>query len=783
MAEYSSIGKSVKRVDALEKVTGKALYCTDLKLPGMLHVKVLRSPHPHARIKSINTERARQDPQVACILTADDLTANRYGSVIRDSTILARGVVRQIGEPVVAVAAENLETAEDALERIEVEYEPLTAVFDPETAAQPDPPVVIHPDLFEYEAASSFFELGKRLDPDRPNVMMHFKIRRGEIEKSFQEADLVMENRFTTAGVQHCPLELQVSVVEPMQDGGLKLWISLTMMHPAKSTFIKLFELPPEKVRTVQPYVGGSFGRSSTRSELPIAMAVSMQTGKPVKHVFTREEMYYRAGMRIPFTISIKDGVKKDGTLVARQMNTYLTGGGAAEFTVGLVARNSAFGAVGTYRIPNFKLDSYGVYTNNPTATGFRGLGTPEVTFAIESQMDMLAEKLGIDPFEIRRKNILEEGEPNVTGELTHSIGTQKCLDKTEQWIKSLKPLKTDDVWQTGRGIAVANKYTLAPSAASARMEITSDGAIVLYHGAEEVGQGCDTAMAQIAAEEIGVPVEDIQIPSNDTAHTPFDSGSYSSRQTYWSGNAVKMACEDAKLQALKKAGSLLKTPVDRLRLSGGYTLDSENTETKMRLSEIAGEFPDGKIVGSSTFLQDFAKEDPETGQIDPQLAAQGMRLNTSYAHTAKCVEVAVNTETGEVRVLRCGTADDMGFPLNPKSCEQQAEGGIGMGIGISLYEEVIVKNGKILNPNFTDYRMPTFKQMPTNANTKVMFAPAPHKDGPYGAKGFSEGALTGLDPAIANAVYNAVGVRIHDLPITAEKVLKALQKKHKGQS
>jgi len=776
MGDYQVLGKSVTRVDALEKVTGKAVYCTDIKLPGMLYVKILRSPHPHAKIVSIDTRKAAQLRGVKCILTGEDVTQKRYGSVVRDSAILARGVVRAVGEPIVAVGAETIEAAEEALELIDVKYEPLPAIFDPEEAASTNPPVIIHPDLFKYEPASSFFKLGKRLDVDRPNVVMHFKIRRGDIEEGFAKSALVLENRFTTARVQHCPMELQVSVVQPEPDGTLTLWISLTMMHPARTEFSKLFDLPVTKVRAVQPYVGGSFGRSSTRSELPIAMAMALNTGKPVKHVFNREEMYYRAGNRIPFTIDIKDGVKKDGTLMARQMNIILGGGGSAEFTVGLVARNCAFGAVGTYRIPNFKLDSYGVYTNNPIATGFRGLGTPEVTFAIESHMDMLAEKLGIDPIEIRRKNILREGEPNVTGEITHSIGSEGCLDKIVHWLKLEEKPQAEGVWKKGKGFAIANKYTLAPSTASARVEVTPDEGIVLYSGAEEVGQGCDTIMAQMVAEEFGVSIDKVKSAPNDTSHTPFDSGAYSSRQTYWSGNAVKLASQDAKRQIFEKVGEIFKVSAEKLEMKDGFVCVKGLPDKKMELTDVCGSFAEGKIVGNATFVQEFAAEDPETGQIDPKLAAEGKRLNTSYAHTAKGVEVAVNTETGEVKVLRCATADDMGFPLNPKACEQQAEGGLGMGIGIGIYEEVIVKDGVIMNPNFTDYRMPTFYQMPKNEDVKVMFSPVPHKDGPYGAKGFSEGALAGMEPAIANAVYRAVDVRIKDLPITAEKVLKALK-------
>lgn len=776
MPEFSVVGKSIIRVDALEKVTGKAVFCSDIKLPGMLHAKVLRSPYPHAKIVSIDTTKANQVPGVKCILTGKDVPEKRYGSTVRDATIIARDVVRAVGEAVAAVAAESVEAADKALGLIDVKYEQLPPMFDPEEAVGTKPPVTIHPDLFNYELASSFFKTGKLLEFDRPNVMMHFKIRRGEVVKGFEISDLVVENKFTTARAQQCPLELQVSIVQPEADGSLTLWMSSTMMHPARMDFSRLFDLPLSKVRVGQPYVGGSFGRSASRGEHPITMALALKTGRPVKHVYTREEMFYRAGNRIPFTVYIKDGIKKDGTLVARELKIILGGGGIGEFTVGLVAKNCAFAAVGTYRITNFKLDSYGVYTNNPVAAGFRGFGSGEVTFAIESQMDIVAEKLGMDPVEFRRKNILREGEPNVTGEITHSTGGAGCLNKVSEWIKSDEKFSLDGAWRRGKGIALANKYTLAPSTASARVEVTKEEGIVIYHGAEEVGQGCDTIMAQIVAEEFGVQVDEVRTAPKDTLHTPFDSGAYSSRQTYWSGNAVRLACVDAKEKILDKAGEIFGVHRDEVELKEGFVYPKRVPDKKIRIAEACDSFIGGRIVGNGNFVQEFAAEDPETGQIDPELAAEGKRLNSSYAHTAKGVEVAVNIETGEVKVLRCATANDMGFPINPKICEQQAEGGLGMGIGLGIYEEVLLKEGVIMNPNFTDYRMPTFCEFPELDKVKIMFAPVPHKDGPYGAKGFSEAAMVGMEAAIANAVYSAVGVRIKDLPITAEKVLKAIK-------
>lgn len=782
MTELSVVGKSVPRVDALVKVTGSAKFVSDMKVPGMLYAKVLRSPYPHAKIISIDTSKAEQLAGVICVVTGKDAPERRSGSAILDQPVLARDVVCAVGDPVAAGAAKSLDIAEEALELIDVKYEELPGVFDPEDAVSDHPTAVVHPDLFNYEKGPFGH---RRFDLSRPNVMMRYSIRRGDVDQGFEEADLVIENKFTTQLVNHCALELANVIAIPEDDGLVTVYASRQLLQPARAVIRNVFNLEPSKLKLAMNYTGGGFGRGAVFEE-PIAILLAMKARKPVKLTWNREEQFLRGGNRIPMIIYIKDGVKKDGTLVARAMTAILPSGPSEAFT-GLVTRNCAFGAVGTYRVPNFKWDSYGVYVNGPTTGGFRGLGSTQVEWAIEQHMDMLAGELGIDPVEIRRKNLLKEGEPMVNGEITHSIGVEECLNKMAEFLKPDEKPKKEGVWRRGKGIAVANKYTLAPTAGGARVKVMEDGNIALYHGAEEVGQGCDTVMAQIAAEEFAVSVDKIKIQPKDTLNTPYSMGSCSSQSTFITGNGVRLACQDVKRQLFERAAPRLGVSPDELETKDGEIYVKRMPDKRLGIPELFTGYkpggygtyiPGGEIIGNATYVQANTPDNLETGQIDPEAAARGLRLNTSYAHSAKAVEVAVNTETGQVKVLRIGVANDMGQPINPKMCEQQAEGGIGMALGATLTEELVVKEGIPLNPNFTDFRMASVNEMPTLDNIKLEIAPAPHKDGPYGAKGFSEGAMIGIDAAIASAVYNAVGVRIKDLPITAEKVLKALKEK-----
>ncbi len=769
MSEYLVVGKSVPRIDAFEKVTGKAKYGVDLTLPGMLYGRVLRSPYSHARIVRIDISEAEKLAKVKGIVTGKDAPEERVGW-IRDRHILARDTVRFMGEAVAAVAADSVESAEEALELIRVDYEELPVVFDAEEAMKPHAPVVVHPDLFQYTRTPLPYPL-YRFEPEQPNVYIHRPIRKGDAEKGFEQSDLIFENRFSAPMMQHSCLELHNALAVPESDGGLTVYDSTHVMHAHKADLCRLFRLPPSKVRVVSLYIGGCFGGKAGMIVPAITSLLALKTRRPVKLVLSRDEVFLDGTSRESMTIYIKDGVKKDGTLLAREIRMVLNAG-AYSGTTTLVAKNATFGAVGTYRVPNFKLDSYAVATNTPATGAFRGFGSTEVLWAIESQMDMIAQELGIDPLEIRKRNLLKEGEEDVCGMKTHSIGAKECLEKVAEWIEwDRKPLEEEGPWKRGKGIAVGNKYTMPATRSVVNVKVHPDAAVEVRHSAHEVGQGGNTALAQIAAEEFGTSVDKVRIVFTDTAVTPFDAGTVSSRSTFHTGNALRLACQNVKRQIFEMASEKLKVPPENLGLREGL-ISVKGTDKTMKVSDLFSPIgfllKGGELTGNGTYTGPLESEDADTGQ--------GKRPVTSYAHGANAVEVRVNTETGEVRVVRNGTSFDMGQPINPKLCEGQMEGGLGMGIGGALYEEMVFSNGEVVNPSFMDYKCPSSLDVPACGNVKSMIAAVPHQEGPYGAKGFSEGGLVAVAPAIANAIFDATGVRIRDLPITKEKVLKMLR-------
>jgi CO/xanthine dehydrogenase Mo-binding subunit len=792
MPQLSVVGKSITRVDVLEKVTGRAAFWSDTKLPGMIHMKVLRSPYPNAKIRSIDTSQAKRLSRVRCVMTDKDSPQLLWGrSIIKDKPVLARDRVRYVGEPVAAVGADTIEAAEEAVGLIRVEYEELPAIFDPEEAMGTAPAVIIHPEFPKYDNSMN----SAQREPDRPNVFFHYKIRKGNVEEGFKEADLILENRFSTPAIQHCALEHHGVVVRPEADGGLTIFTGRQDLWAARGRVAEIYGIDASKVRLIQPYVGGSFGGKTIDMEL-IPALLALKTGQPVRWIFTREEEFIDGGHREATVIYIKDGVKKDGTLVAREIKG-IVAAGAYSGNVMIIAKNMSFGAVGTYRIPNLKWDSYAVYTNESTACAYRGFGVTESVWAIESHMDILAEALKIDPVELRKKNILKEGEPNAMGEITHSIGAEECLAEASQSIKLDEKSTSQEPWKKGKGIALGSKYSTAPTVSGARIEVTESGGIVLYHGADELGQGVNTVICQIVAEEFGIFPHDVKVIFSDTLLTPFHAeGSTSSRVTYMLGNAVLLACKNAKRVLFERAAGRLGVSPNEMETREKQVYVKANPDKKIKIRELfirsrgkdpsvhGGAAKGGEIIGSGTYSQDAAHNDPETGQIDPGLTKQGKRINSFYAHIAQAVEVAVNIETGQVKVLRCSSAIDLGKAINPKACEQQSEGGTAMGISDTLYEEMLMERGTVINPNFTDYRIASTGEMPLLENMKSIFVEStPHKDGPYGAKGFGEGAMIAIQPAIANAIHDAVGVRIKDLPITPEKILKALKEALVGKS
>jgi CO/xanthine dehydrogenase Mo-binding subunit len=775
MTQLSIVGKSVLRRDALAKVLGREEFCIDLKLPGMLHVKVLGSPYPHAKILAIDTSAAEKLSGVRCVVTEKDAPNRLTGTgTVRDMPLLARGVVRYVGEPVAAVAATTLEAAEEALELIKVEYEELPSIFDVETAAGTKPPVIVHPDFASYRKSVS----PERLCPERPNTCAHIKIYKGDIDQGLNESDLIVENRFVAPSIQHCALEPHATVVRPEADGGLTVFTGKQGISRVKEDIAAMLEIEPHKIRVKQGYVGGAFGGKATIYEV-IPALLAFKCARPVRWAMTREEVFVLGGPRQGMILNIKDGFKNDGTLVARQMEVFVDGGAYAEASPG-VTQNCSSVAVCMYRVPHLKWDSYTVYTNTPKRRGMRGYGVNEVTFAIESNMDMAAEELGIDAVELRRKNLLRDGEAMANGEIIHSNAVAECLDKICASINLNEKSPSQGAWRKGKGVALGNKYSSPGSHYGAKIVVTDNERLVVHHGADAIGQGVNTVMAQIAAEEFGISPDSVDVVFSDTAMTPyFGHGSTSSRTTFNLGNAVRQACARAKRELFERAAARLEAPPEIMALNNMEVYVARRPDKKTKVRDLFTPQDAGEIVATADYRANSIPDDPKTGQIDPALAQQGKRFMAFYAYTAKAVEVAVNIETGEVKVLRCHGAIDLGKAINPKSCEQQSEGGMAMGIGSALYEETLMEDGRILNPSFTDYRVPLATQMPINQNMNSTFVEsAPHKDGPFGAKGFAEGVVTGMEPAIASAVYNAVGVRIRELPITPEKVLRALREK-----
>lgn len=772
------VGKRIPRRDAFEKVTGEARFTFDLMLPDMQYGKIKRSTYAHAKILSVDTSKAEQFPGVKAVVTAADVPPDaRFGSGLYDETAFARDVVRYVGEPVAAVAAETEAIAEEALDLIEIKYEPLPAVFDAEEAMQTNPKVVIHPDLRKYRFPKV---LAPKLVPDRPNIGNYFKIRTGDVEKGFKESDIIVENKYSTAPVHHGYMETMVAVAKPELDGSVTLWTSSQAVPIAKQLVCDALGLPPDRIRVIVPYVGGGFGAKTAVKVEPACVLLALKAKKPVRIALTREEDIAATSCRFPFKMRVKDGVKKDGTLMAREVLLVLNMGGYSEQAY-LEVRNCAYGAVGTYKIPNFKLDSYGVYTNQLKAGPLRGFGSPEVSFAIESQMDELAEKLGMDPVEFRLKNLLHEGDANVIGEKMVSVGSEECLEKVAKAIGwgQAPERPSDGPWRRGKGVAVSNKYSAAPTASSAVVRLLPDNTVEVRFQATEIGQGSHMVLAQIAAEELKVPLEKVRITACDTLTTPFGAGAWSSRQTYNEGNAVRLACKEAKKELLRVAAKKFNVPPESLEFENGE-LHVRGTTQVMDLGELYTDHiwnikfleDVGEITGRATSYQRTVPMD-ENGHSP--------RSCSFYMHNAHAVEVEVNVETGQTRVLKYASAADCGKAVNPINVEQQIEGGISMGIGMTLFEELVMKDGRVINSDYLDYKLPTSLDHPAVDNMISIVVEAAHPEGPYGAKGVGEVTLVAASPAIANAIYNAVGLRVRDLPLNSEKIFKGLRAESRG--
>jgi len=769
------VGQSEARVDGVRKVTGFSRYTDDLKLAGMLFAKIKKSPYPHAKILKIDTSKAEKLPGVKVIITGKDVPV-RVGLYLEDKTFLAIDKVRFIGEPVAAVAAESEEIAEEAVSLIEVDYEELPAVFDPLEGIKPDAPL-IHEDLGSYKHASII------LPVKGTNISNHYKIRKGDAEKGFKEADFVFENEFYVPPIQHSAIENHCAIAQVDPEGKITVWAGCQSPYAVRRTLATAFNIPLNKIRVISPAIGGGFGgKAGTTLEgivIPLAQKVNY---RPVKLNFKREDIFVNTFVRQAMYAKIKTGVKKNGRIVAEENKFYWDGGAYTEYGVN-IARAGGYASTGPYDIPNVKADSICVYTNHPAGGPYRGFGMSEIHFAIEQNLDIVAHRIGMDAVEIRRKNALKDGSATVTGQVLENVGLLQCLEKVTEDIKwDKREKKVSKTKYRGKGIACMYKAPSMPNnvASSAIVKINEDGTVNLLVTAMDLGQGSDTALTQIAAEVLTVPVSKISIVTGDTDCTPYEWQTVASRTTYCCGNSIIRAAEDAKSQMIKLASLKFDIPESELEIRDEQIISKINPDRKVKIADLAMglTMPDGSgihgpIIGRGAFIPPEVKDtDKETGQGEKPVAF--------WTFGVQAAEVEVDIETGEVKVLKVAAAYDAGKAINPDLICAQIEGGIVQGLGSALFEEMKIEKGKVLNPSFVDYKIPAIGDTP---EMKISIVEVPEPTGPWGARGIAEPCMVPTAPAIANAVFDAIGCRINSLPITAEKVLKAIKSKNKQET
>jgi 4-hydroxybenzoyl-CoA reductase subunit alpha len=759
MPSYSIIGKRIPRVDGVPKATGEAKFAGDLISPDMLFGKILRSPHAHAKILNIDISKALKVHGVRAIITGKDTPGRKYGSypdpALRDEYPLSIDKVRFVGDEIAAVAAIDEDIAEDALDLIQVDYEIMPAVFDVEEAIKPGAPVI---------------------HENRPNNIANtLKLKFGDVDGGFQKSDYIFENRFTTHAVTAASLEPQTVVAKFDFSGRLTIWRPVQGPYSPQEDLAVGLDMPPAKIRIIKPYMGGGFGGKRELLALDFcASLLSKKTGRSVKIVHTREEDFLGGRHRHPFIVELKTGVKKDGKIMAKRFKLISDTGayrGKGPAVMGLAMATATL----VYHLPNVELEGYVVYTNNPNAGGHRGFGNPQIRFADESQMEMIAEQLGIDPITLRLKNTNKPGTITPNKWKITSCGLDECIRRVSQ---SSNFKKKHGKLSFGKGIGIATLGHISGykayqpfDSSGAIIKLNQDGTATLLTGATDVGQGADTTLSMIAAEILGIPIENIRLTAADTELTPVDLGTFGSRVTFIAGNAVKLAALDARNKLFRFAAKALKVKPSDLKAQDGRIYAKRNKKKGMSFSEAVTEGlkthdKKGMIVG-------YGYYNTKTDLVDYKTGAGN--LSPSYTFGAQVAEVEVDVETGQVEVKKITAAQDLGFAINPMAVEGQLQGAIHMGLGYTLSERMIRAEGKILNPSYRDYGILTSLDIP---EIESILVETIDPEGPFGAKGIAESALIPVAPAIANAIYDAIGIRIKELPITPEKICAALKEK-----
>jgi xanthine dehydrogenase molybdenum-binding subunit len=756
MSVPTIVGQKIPKKDAPLKATGGAIYIQDLKLPGMLYGRILYSKYPHARIVNIDTSKARELPGVRAVITAADVPNNFRFGFLKDNPPLKSGKVLSMRDEVAAVAAISPEIAEEALDLIQVDYEELPGIFDPMEAMKEGAPLV-HEEF-------------------KSNVLkMPWKFVAGDVEAAKKESAFVVEDTFSTPWVTHCCLGTSGCIACFDTNNNLVMYSNTQIPSLAQNDFIealKAFGHKNRKVRVIQAVIGGGFGsKLDTYAYEYIAILLAMETRKPVKIVFSREEEFFATSPRQCTVTKISQGCDKDGRLTFREMEMVLDNGaytswGATTPSVMMVPISSL------YKVPNIHYTAKCVYTNNTYSQAMRGYGNPQATFAIESLLDQLAEKAGIDPVEIRRINANEPGELTPQNFKITSCGMKECIEEVVTRLN----WKEKRGKHNGRGVGMAALIHVGGAARVYKsdgcgtiIKVDDNGKVDVITGSSEIGQGSETIISQIVAEVIGVPMDDINVINNDTDVCPWDVGAHASRTTFVAGNSALGAAKKIRAQIMEIAAKNLKESPESLDMQDGVIFAVHDKEKNITLSKVlrkAHYTPGGRMLVAEHFY------DPPNENFDQTFRGN---LSVSYAYGAHGAEVEVDRETGKVKILNYVAAHDVGKALNPMLLEAQIHGGGLMGIGYALGEKMVFEKGVLKNGNFLDYKMPTARDVPP---VQAVIVETDEQDGPFGAKGIGEPGLVPTAPAIANAIYDAVGVRIKDLPITPEKILKALKEK-----
>lgn len=754
--KFSVIGKPLPKIDAMAKCAGETLYADDLSFSRMIYAKLLRSPHPHARLRSISTERAAGLDGVYAVITGKDLP-EKFGIMpsTQDEEALAVEKVRYVGDPVAAVAASSETLAEKALELIDVDYEVLKPVLSIEEALT---------------------EVDNRIHSWNryANVQKAVSLEFGDMEKGFEGADHIYEDTFFFQGNTHLPMEQYCTIAFSGPDGKLSVWSSTQTPHYLHRTLSKVLGLPMSRIRVVATPVGGGFGGKSDPFSHELSVAkLSMTTGRPVKITLTREESFYVHRGRHPVKMWIKTGVKNDGTLQAMHFRSFLDGGGYSSYGLASVYYTGALQTV-TYKLPAYKFEGARVFTNKPPCGPKRGHGTPQPRFAVEVQLDEIAEKLGIDPIDLRLKQLVEPNSETVNGLRISTTGLRECIEKVAakaEWKKKFRQLPF------GRGIGFAASAYISGAGlpiywnempqSGVQIKLDRGGGITIFCGSTDIGQGSDSILAFAVAEEFGVDPADVRVVTADTDLTPVDLGSYSSRVTVMTGNATIQACGKLKEMLYQVAGEVLEVPSDDLEMAEGQVRSIS--------------YPARGI----SFVECVQKAEAKfgtlgaTGSYSPpkhpaNYKGSGVGPTTAYSFSTSIVELACDGETGDIKIDKVWIAHDCGRVFNPLLVEGQTEGSVYMALGEVLMEEqVFRKSGLHKIPSMLEYKSPTTLETP---EIETILVETNDPEGPYGAKEAGQGPLLPVIPAVANAVYDAVGVRIHEIPITGDKILRALE-------